>query len=196
MYYHEKSLTTVVSFHKLQCVEGLRIHYDSNIEDVFHVEYNDEFYDLTCGGGGLYYYVMPPLMDKTKSDVTQYSLYSTVTSNKEYFTNQEVKRADTARELQRTLGWPSDPSFKHYISHNLVRNSPITVDNISRATVIYGPALPILQGKMTRTTPPIPQLHPCVELPLSIKQHHKWIDLAIDFFGSTELPFYILNPIN
>ena len=96
IYYHGESLTTVVSFHKLQCVDGLRIHYDSDIEDIFHVEHNDDVYDFVCGGGGLYYYVMPPAMDKTKEYVTQYSLYSTVTSNKAFFSNQEVKHADTA----------------------------------------------------------------------------------------------------
>ena len=134
----------MVSFHKLQCIDGVRIYYDSDIEDVFHVEYNDVVYDFVCGGGGLYYYVMTPTMDKTKEHVTQYSMYSTVNSNKEFFSNQEVKRADTARELQRALGWPSDSSFKHCVSHNLVRNSPVTVDDIARADIMHGPALPIL----------------------------------------------------
>lgn len=94
-----------------------------------------------------------------------------------------------ARELQCTLAWPSDQSFKHYVSHNLVINSPITVDDIARADVIYGPALSILQGKMTHTTPLVPQLHPRVALPLSIKHHHQWIDLAIDLFWINGITF-------
>lgn len=103
-------------------------------------------------------------------------------SNKEFFTHEEMPLADKDRSIQRAIGWPGDPSYKHYITGNLVRNSPITGDDAKRAEVIYGPQLPILQGKMIRPTPPIPQLHPRVALPAPIKLNHKWIDMAIDFF--------------
>ena len=51
MYYHEESLATVLSFHKLQAVKGVRITYDSDVDDIFHVEHNDECYDFSAGGG-------------------------------------------------------------------------------------------------------------------------------------------------
>ena len=130
-------------------VYGVRIHYDSDIEDTFHVEYDDHTYDFACGGGGLYYYIMNPtednnMEDKTKHDVTQYSLYSTVNSAKEYFTDAEIKLADKARDTMHSIAWPGIGAYKSYLPNNLICNPPFTVDDINRAEKIYGPAVNLL----------------------------------------------------
>ena len=74
MFYHKDSLARVLSFHKLQNIFMVRIHYDSDIENIFHVEYEQKSYEFIFGGGGLYYYVMTPANNKTKDTVAQYSL--------------------------------------------------------------------------------------------------------------------------
>ena len=132
--------------------------------------------------GGLYYYVMNPSDVKTKNEVTQYSFYSTVNSNKEFFTNQEIKQADKARDAMRSIACPGINSYKSYVANNLLKNPSFTVDDINQAETIYGPAIPLLQSKMTRPTPPVPQLHKRVPLPLLVSKHHSAVDLAIDFF--------------
>ena len=57
-----------------------------------------------------------------------------------------------ARLLQSTLAWLSTQTMKHIIATNSVKNSPVTINDIDRAEFIYGPAMTILQGKMTRDT--------------------------------------------
>lgn len=191
MFYNKDSLDTVLSFYKLQSVPGVHIHYDSDVENVFHVEYKKASYEFICRGGGLYYYVMAPANNnKTKSTVDQYSLYSTVKNNKEYFTANEIKLADKARNTMRSIGWPSVGSYKYYVSNNLLRNPSFTVYEINRAEKIYGLVIPILQSKMTLPTPPVPQLHKRVPLPLIVSKEHSEVDIALDFFWIHGIIFF------
>ena len=50
MHVNTDSLATVLSFHLLQSVEGVRITYDSDDKDVFSVTYNDKCYKFGQGG--------------------------------------------------------------------------------------------------------------------------------------------------
>jgi hypothetical protein len=79
------------------------------------------------------------------------------------------------------MNWPSTSDFKSYVSNNCIRNSPVTLDDINRADIIYGPAKPLLAGKMVRTQPKGHQIER-VPLPLVISTHHKELQLYFDFF--------------
>ena len=92
---------------------------------------------------------MKQLID-LKISVTGYSFVSTVAANKECFTQSEIGEADHAQLLQVRIGWPSDQDYKRYLFSNQINNYKPPADNISTGAAIYGPLVPILQGKTTR----------------------------------------------
>ena len=92
---------------------------------VVHLENNQEIKFTRCVHG-LYYFVnantrlmdMPKhkitnneTIDKYKISDTRYSFVSTVASNKEYFTQQEIEGADNARLMQGRIGFSSDQDY-------------------------------------------------------------------------------------
>ena len=98
---------------------------------------------------------------KSKSGLRNYSFLKTVADNKQYFSAQEIKGADTSRKLQEYLFFPSSTMFKGYVSQNLLTNYEITIDDINREEIIYGPLEPYVEGHMVRRKPP---LHDKIEL--------------------------------
>ena len=78
--------------------------------------------------------------------------------------------------------------MKNIIATNSVKNYPFTTNDIDRAEFLYGPATPILQGKMTRDTP-LSKPSVFMPVPLNILQFHSSIDLYTDFLYVNKLPF-------
>jgi hypothetical protein len=70
------------------------------------------------------------------------------------FTSHQIADAEKAcTTLHHMLGWPSECIFKHMIKHNLIHNTIITTDDITRASKIYGPDLGCLKGKTVWQAP-------------------------------------------
>ena len=185
MFLNTNSLATVLSFFCLQSIDGVRITYDSDIDNVFHVMYQDQCYDFIAGGGGLYYFDYSS--HKPKTTVSDYSthhvsLLQSLDNNKKSYTARDITKAERAREVQEELGWPGVAALKTYIKHNLVHNSPVTIEDVSRAETIFGPAPPIIKGKMTRSTPSNTQLTPRLPLRDLIHEEYLKLTLAMDFF--------------
>ena len=65
-------------------------------------------------------------------------------------TIEEIDSADKAREYQELLGWHGVDTLKRMITNNELNNCEITVDDVTRAEQLYGPAVPTLKGKMKR----------------------------------------------
>ena len=151
VHYNPSSLANVLSFDTVAQLPSVRITLDTLIERGFLVTYKDMTLKFRPCSDGLYYFDTATL--KSKTTVTDYSFLETVMSNKEYFTSQEIQGADNARLLQRDIGWPSTEYFKQYIKKQLLNNCNVTVDDINRADIIYGPAKPTLEGKMIRLHP-------------------------------------------
>ena len=109
---------------------------------IVHVGDGNDLKFLKCGRV-LYYFDT-----KVKSSVTGYFFLSSVASNKLYYTRREVQGADDARLLQGRIWWPSDSDYKQYIMKNCLKDCSTTADHITNGKAIYGPLVPVLQGKM------------------------------------------------
>lgn len=72
--------------------------------------------------------------------------------------------------------------MKHYVNENLINNCNITADDINRAELVYGPAVPYIQGHMTRKRPLVHNKVEKIPLPPMIAKHHTNIALYMDFF--------------
>ena len=131
-----------------------------------------------------------PGVDKNTNDpVNSYSFLTTVNGNKEYFTKHEIERADQSRRLQTITAYPSDDAFRFILKNNLITNCKITIDDFERALHIYGTALPLLQGKMTRLSSTRVHNISRVPLPPPISSQHHNITLGMDFIFVNGLPF-------
>ena len=69
--------------------------------------------------------------DKLVETVTPYSFLSTVESNKQYYTRQEIKGAELARNTQQAIEWPGTGKYRNIIKKNLIQYSGITIDDIN-----------------------------------------------------------------
>ena len=71
----------------------------------------------------------------------------------------------------------------------MLRNCNVSVDDITRAEVIFGKAKPLCKGKMTKISSPSLQVQK-IPLPPSIAKHHQRISLYIDIFFVNKIPFF------
>ena len=136
-------------------------------------------------GNGLYFFDTnnTDYFVKNKSQVSNYSLLQTVTDNKTYFSKQEIKGADTSREMQEYLFYPGTKTLENYVSQNLITNCEITANDVNHAELIYGTPIPYLQGNMVRRKPPIHEKVEKIPLLPMIAAHHLKISLSVDFLS-------------
>jgi hypothetical protein len=76
---------------------------------------------------------------------------STVSENKEAFTKRQIKGAETARTLYATLSYPPMKDFKWVIRSNLIKDWPMTVQDVDVAHQIWGKNIAPLKGKTNRS---------------------------------------------
>ena len=137
-------------------IEGAHIVMDTRLGSSIYVYLsNGPRYEFKQFKNGLYYFDTSVVTNNTNPSITNYSLLQTVKDNKQYFTNNEIKGADLSRKYQEYLFYPGTKSLNKYVANNLITNSEITVDDVNRGELIYGPPVPYVQGHMVRTKPPI-----------------------------------------
>ena len=96
-YYDPSCLANIVSLDLLQ--NHYHVVFDSSIANTFVVYFDDNtLVVFQSFGNGLNMHKL--------NQVNAYSFLHTVSKNKSFYTRQEVKGADTAREQQGQIGWP------------------------------------------------------------------------------------------
>ena len=188
------SLANIISMKDVASLPGARVTMDSTINRAIVLHYNGtQFVFQECADGLYFLDASQANRNHSNHSVNHYSrnnfqLVTTVKDNLQHFTKREIKGAQAAWELQGELGWPSTEEFLTIISDNTLKNSTVTVADIHRAIDIYGPPVPLLQGKTTQKKPLLhkPQHLP---LPFNIIQKHPRIDLYVDIFFVNRIPF-------
>jgi hypothetical protein len=77
---------------------------------------------------------------------------TTVEENKKLYTLREVKGAEAAADLERSLGFPSARDMYRLLRGG-IKGSDVTVQDFVRKLAIYGPSVPAMQGKTVRRAP-------------------------------------------
>ena len=67
---------------------------------------------------------------------------------------REVEAAKRAKKFYHSLGCPSIATLKNLIRMNMIKNCPVTMEDIVIAKKIYGPDPSKLKGKSTQSQPP------------------------------------------
>ena len=179
VHFNSESMANILSLKDVAEMEGARITMDTLEERAITVHFQGNAYRFMEHKEGLYYLDINDIKSNTK--VSPYSFLGSVKDNKSYFTDNEIKGADEARQIQQEIGWPSITAFRNIIKNNLITNPEITIDDVNRAELIYGPATPLLQGKMTRVKPNTNKIEK-IPLPLPISTHHSNVNMCVDFF--------------
>jgi hypothetical protein len=115
---------------------------------------------------------------------------NTVSENKIGFTKRQIKFAEIARNLYKTLSYPSMKDFKWVIRSNQIKDCPVTIQDIDVATKIWGKNIATLKGKKTRSkTHPVARDY--VKVTKELLKLHKEIFLTADIFFVNKIPFLL-----
>ncbi|KAL7564642.1 hypothetical protein ACA910_009330 [Epithemia clementina (nom. ined.)] len=164
-----------------------RITYeDHNGKKAFVVHLDKRQVKFCRSKNGLYYY-------KPKYNTREISMVEAIEENKRMFTPRQVKRAKTARALYYAIGTPSLKDFKMIVQSNVIRNNPVTVEDIDLAEQIFGPDIGSLKGKLTRKRP-TPIVNDYIEIPSELIRQHEDVQMCIDTMFINGMPF--LTPIS
>jgi hypothetical protein len=92
---------------------------------------------------GLHYY------DPMKEN--HLTFVNTVSENKTGFANRQIKGAELARNLYKTLSYPSMKDFKWVICSNQIKDCPVMIQDIDVAMKIWVNNIAAQKGKTTRS---------------------------------------------
>jgi hypothetical protein len=76
-----------------------------------------------------------------------------VTENCKGYALHQFEHAKEARKLYHIVGTPTMENFKALLQMNVIKNCPVTVEDINIAEKIFGPDVSSLKGKFTRRKP-------------------------------------------
>jgi hypothetical protein len=99
-------------------------------------------------------------------------MITTVPENvKDYTQRRQFENAKRARRLHHIFGCPTVENFKHILRQNIIKNCPVTADDVNTAEKIFGGDIGALKGKSTRNRP-TPVKDDLVEItPEPLEQH-------------------------
>ena len=182
VWYHPHVTVNILSMTKLK--QQYHITYDSGKENAFIVREPDAThtkYVFKESHDGLYYHDL---------NNTQQIYITTVTENKQKYSQSDVKRADGVRALQKIIGHPTARHLSYLLDHHLIPNSPFTSHDVRRARQIFGPDLGNLKGKTTRRNPPtVDQI--IQQCPPTIIEQYGNIMLSADIMHVNGIPFFV-----
>jgi hypothetical protein len=99
------------------------------------------------------------------------NLIATVKENKMGYTQRQFESAQRARRLYHIAGCPTIENFKHILRQNIIKNCPVTADDVNIAEKIFEGNIGALKGKTTRQRP-LPVKDDLVEIPPGLLDQH------------------------
>ena len=179
-------------------VDKWRVTYDSAKEDAFLVHKDTGIVKFERTPERLYAY--KPSQKYLKSvaesknmlpagdvNVQVSNLVSTVSENQKGYTQRQFENAKRARKLYHILGCPTVENFKHILRQKIIKNCPVTIDDVNIAEKIFGPDIGAMKGKNTRHRP-TPVKDDLVEIPKELREQHANLTLCMDIMYVNGMP--------
>ena len=178
VWYNEKAMTNILSFARVRDL-GYKIEYDSE-DDTFTVNTPSKKYIFERSGTNLYYYIP----DKPK----EVQFVETLQENKNFYTSRQFERAKKARDFYHAMNCPSIPDLLAILRMNLVKDCPITLEDVKIMKNIFGPDIGVLKGKSVRRKP-IKSIKDEISVPRELTQRQKYITVALDGITVNSMKF-------
>jgi hypothetical protein len=111
----------------------------------------------------------------------------TVKENSRGYTQRQFDNAKRARRLYHIVGCPTVQNFKHILRQNIIKNCPVTADDVNIAERIFGGDIGTLKGKSTRGRP-TPVKDDLVEIPPELLEQHQDLTYCMDIMYVNGMP--------
>ena len=166
--------------------EGYRVQIDSDVENVINVLNEDGSYiKFVCVNNGLHCINL----DNSGEHV---NYLTTVSEQKDYFSDVDNKRAELARYIQECLCLPSDMDFAEAIDTGGIKECGIDRRHIKIANIILGPTKADIEGKTVQRTNKMPRESGLItHIPPSILERHGMVTLGLDVMYINKRPFIL-----
>ena len=189
VWFDKRFITNVLSLAMLK--KKYRITYDSDKDGAFVVHRpNRNNLIFRQHPAGLH--LMEMLDPK---GATQVSLVETVIDRESTYSKRQTQDSKAARVLQMTIGFPTDPDFKTMVTTGLLKNCPITPDDIEVANQIYGPSVAGLKEN-TALVKPTRLKHNLLPVPPSITEEQRRVTICADVMHVNKIPFLVTISVN
>ena len=190
VWYDPKAIANILSLRRVR--DRYHITYDSAYQQFVVTKPCGKEFVFKKSEGGLHY------LDTTCSGREENQGHSqehvfmvnAVKDNRRNFTNNDYLRAIRARELQVTIGRPSDKDFIKILKATCLPNCPVTPRDVIIANSLFGPDVGALNGKTTRHSPPIVDSPVPVDI-TSILKHYGEVTLCVDLMYVNRVPLLV-----
>lgn len=183
VWYNKSAIANVLSLSRL--LQSFRVSFDQDTM-AFHVTLREgNTLVFAHGEPGLFYY------KHNVEQVEEYSFLQTVPQKLQGFTRRQQRQIQLAKETHATLGYPSNSDYLRTVTHQLVRDLPVDIDDVKNYLAVYGHNEAVLQGKTTNHTPAHVPASRLVPVPPDLLRTHGMITLCTDIFYVDGLPFLL-----
>jgi len=126
-------------------------------------------------------------VERAKMKVGTMNIATTVKENQMGYTQQQFEDARKARRLYHIMGCPTVQNFKHILRQNIIKNCPVTIEDVNNAEKIFGPDIGTMKGKTTRSQPPAVKKDN-IEIPKELLEKHQDLILYMDVMFINNIP--------
>ena len=190
VWYDPKAIANILSLRQVR--DRYHITYDSTYQQFIVTKPCGKRFVFKESEGGLHYLdTSHPGQDQDHKNEQQHVfMVNTVKDNMRNFTNNDYLRAVRARELQVTVGRPSDKDFIKILETSSLPNCPVTPRDVMVANKLFGPDVGALKGKTTRRNPPIVDSPVSVDI-TSILKFYGEVTLCVDLMYVNRVPLLV-----
>ena len=166
--------------------EGYRVTMDSDVENAINV-YNED------GSYIKFIYVQDALYCIDLDDSGGCTKFlTTVSEQKEQFSDIDNKKTDLARYVQQCLCLPSDNDLADAIEKGGFQECGVDRRHIKIANIIYGPARAAVEEKSVQRKNKMPrESSMLLNIPPSILQRYGTVSLGVDVLHINKRPYII-----
>jgi hypothetical protein len=182
VWFSTRAISNIIALRNL--IDQYRVTYDS--DDLMFVVHRESEskpnMEFRIHETGLHYY------NPRKGHHLTFS--NTVPENKAGFTKRQIKGAELARTLYKTLSYPSTKDFKWVTGSNKINDCPVTIQDIDVVMKIWGKNIAALKGKTTRRkTHPVARDY--VKVTRELLKLHKEVFLTTGIFFVNKISFFL-----
>ena len=131
-------------------------------ENVFKVHTENGIVEFRANDEGLHTYEPTEnyfnCAREQKTNEQKSLLISTVEENKKFHSQHQYERAKEARRLCHIIGRPSLENYKHILRQKIIKNCPVTPEDVDIAEKIFGKDVATLKGK-SKNPKPLPVIY-------------------------------------
>ena len=192
VWYYAAGIANILSLYNV--TSKYHVQYDSHTTDTFMLWREDgSCREFGPGGKGLYY------CDVRSNDAValamtgqEDNMVKTVESAKSKLTARQVRDATEIRKFQNTAGL-TDRAMLRVIDLKMLSNSPYTREAAQHAMSVWGPSIPNLRGKTTRSKSDVVPLGMMniAPIPPEIIDNHGTIVLGMDVVKINKIAFLV-----